>query len=169
MNKSEKLKNAILEQYKSIREFSKVVDIPNSTIVSAIDNGIRGMAVDKVIRICEALNLDVKTFDKTPVSRDIITDQENFMLSIFNKLNELGQQEANKRIEELTYIDKYKKTDKIINIYAHRREHTEKAAEIPTEYNVPDHLKIDAANTIEGSSDEDKQRDNESIMDDPNF
>lgn len=156
MNKSEKLKKAILEQYKSIREFSKVVDIPNSTIVSAIDNGIHGMAVDKVIRICEALNLDVKTFNKIPVSRDILTVQENFMLSIFSKLNELGQQEATKRIDELTYIDKYKKTDKVIKIDKHRRD-------------IPDYLEIDAANTIEGSSDEDKQRDNENIMDDPNF
>lgn len=156
MDKSEKLKNAILEQYKSIREFSKSVDIPNSTIVSAIDNGIGGMAVDKVVRMCEALNLDVKTFNKIPVSRDILTVREDLMLSFFNKLNELGQQEATKRIEELTYIDKYKKTDKIIKIDKHRGD-------------IPDYLQIDAANTIDGSSDEDRQHDNENIMDDPNF
>lgn len=51
--KSEKLKSAILSQYKSIRKFSEAVDIPNSTIVSALDNGIGGMAVDKVIKICD--------------------------------------------------------------------------------------------------------------------
>jgi hypothetical protein len=114
MNKSEKLKNAILEEYKSIREFSKAVDIPNSTIVSAIDNGVGGMAADKVIKMCEILNLDVKTFDKIPVSKDMLTCQENILLSIFNKLNDIGQQEATKRVEELTYIDKYTKNDRVI-------------------------------------------------------
>ncbi|HBB27655.1 MAG TPA: hypothetical protein DC000_00095 [Clostridiales bacterium] len=67
MDKSEKLKSAILSEYKSIREFSKVVDIPNSTIVSALEKGIGGMAVDKMIKICDVLNLDIKTLDKKEV------------------------------------------------------------------------------------------------------
>ena len=62
MNSSDKIKNAILTQYKSGREFSNIVGIPNSTLVSALDkeNGIGGMAVEKVVKICEALNLDIK-------------------------------------------------------------------------------------------------------------
>lgn len=155
MNKSEKLKSAILENYKSIREFSKVVDIPNSTIVSAIDNGIGGMAVDKVIKMCEVLNLDVVTFDNIPVSKDNLTNQENLLLSFFNKLNDIGQQEATKRVEELTYIDKYNKQSKI--------------TPLPKNEETPDYLLPDAASEIKGASEEDKQHDDDGIMNDPNF
>ncbi len=78
MDKSSKLKKAILENYKSIREFAKVVDIPNSTIVSAIDNGIGGMAVDKVIKMCAVLNLDVKTFDKNELTEKPLLQLGNY-------------------------------------------------------------------------------------------
>lgn len=60
----------------------------------------------------------------------------------FNKLNDIGQNEATKRVEELTYIDKYKK--------------------------APEHLTLNAAHAIEGASEEDKRHD-EDIMDDDNF
>lgn len=144
MNKSEKLKNAILENYKSIREFSKVVNIPNSTIVSAIDNGIGGMAVDKVIKICEALHLDVKTFDKAPISKYDLTNEETNLINVFNKLNNIGKSEAIKRITELTLIDKY----------------TIKETKL--------HLLPNAAHEIEGASEEDKAHD-DAIMDDNDF
>lgn len=56
--KSEVLKSEILKKYKSIRAFAKEAGIPHGTIVSALNNGIDGMAWGKVTRICECLNLD---------------------------------------------------------------------------------------------------------------
>lgn len=156
IDKAERLKNAILSEYKSIREFSKIVDIPNSTIVSAIENGIGGMAVDKVIRICDVLNLDIKTFDKLLNIKtvDNLSQSEAKLINNYNKLNDLGQHEASKRVEELTYIDKYKKESNI--------------TELPKKEEVPEHLILDAANTIDGASEEDKCND-DNTMDDPNF
>lgn len=55
------IKNEILKNYKSIRAFAKVVDIPHGTIVSALNNGIDGMAWGKVNKICECLCLDPTT------------------------------------------------------------------------------------------------------------
>lgn len=69
--KSLKLKNIIKSQYKSIRAFADKVGIPNTTLVTALNNGIGGMAVEKVILICECLNIDVKTFEP-------ISDSESF-------------------------------------------------------------------------------------------
>jgi transcriptional regulator with XRE-family HTH domain len=60
----------------------------------------------------------------------------------YDKLNDIGQQEAIKRVEELTYIDKYIK--------------------------VPEHLILKAAHEIDGASEEDKQHDYD-LMDDDNF
>ena len=50
-DKSEKLKKIIKSQYRSIRAFSEATGIPNTTIVTALKNGVGGMAVEKVIEI----------------------------------------------------------------------------------------------------------------------
>ena len=96
MNSSDKIKNAILAQYKSVREFSNIVGIPNSTLVSALDkeNGIGGMAVEKVVKICEALNLDIKTFDpirETPLSNFTTTLSEQELLIKYRQLDTYGK------------------------------------------------------------------------------
>lgn len=44
-------------------------------------------------------------------SKNSISLEETKLLQIYNKLNQLGKDEAIKRVEELTYIDKYIKTN----------------------------------------------------------
>lgn len=39
-----------------------------------------------------------------------LSEKEKMLLENYNKLNDLGKKEATKRVEELTYIDKYKNT-----------------------------------------------------------
>ena len=106
MNKTKKLKDIILSQYNSIREFSKVVEIPSTTLTSALDKDIGGMAVDRVIKICDALNIDVKTFEPLSINDSVPISQRK-LLENFNVLNNIGKQEAIKRVEELTHINKY--------------------------------------------------------------
>ncbi|HCX63028.1 MAG TPA: hypothetical protein DHU59_11415, partial [Clostridiales bacterium] len=99
-----------------------------------------------------------------------LSTQEVVLLSNFNKLNGIGQNEANKRVEELTYIDKYtKKTDKVINIHERQqqKEYTYKIAETSsTEYS--DHIELNAARPKKEATGEYQQHDDD-IMDDPNF
>lgn len=104
MNKEEKLKRAIIEQYGSIRSFSKEVSIPSSTITSALDKGIGGMSVDKVIAICDKLNLDIKTFDV--LSRN---DGEHKIkiISNYEKLNDLGKEKLVEYSNDLVENPKY--------------------------------------------------------------
>ncbi|MGN2336527.1 helix-turn-helix domain-containing protein [Clostridium cagae] len=108
MDKTEKLKHIILSKYNSIREFAKIVEIPSTTLTSALDKGVGGMAVDRIIKICEVLNIDIKTFE--PVndsSENNLSKEETILLENYNKLNDLGKKEANKRVAELTEINKY--------------------------------------------------------------
>lgn len=109
MDRTEKLRNIILDRYSSIREFSKLVDIPSTTLTSALDKGIGGMAIDRVIKICEFLDIDVKTFE--PLNSHSIdaklSKEEETLLKTFNELNSLGRKEAHKRVSELTEISKY--------------------------------------------------------------
>lgn len=115
MDKTQKLKELILKEYGSIREFSKFVNIPSTTLTSALDKGIGGMAVDRIIKICEALNIDVKTFE--PINDSNVSylhsEKESILLEHYNKLNDLGKDEAIKRVSELTEINKYTECEEI--------------------------------------------------------
>lgn len=114
MNKSEKLKSIILSRYKSIREFSFAVGIPNTTLVSALDRGIGGMAIDKVIQICDFLHLDIKTFE--PLENEIpithINNEQKNLLDKYSLLDEQGKNTVNfiidneiKRINAISEIN----------------------------------------------------------------
>ncbi|BFN04329.1 helix-turn-helix domain-containing protein [Clostridium tetani] len=126
MTKTEKLKHIILSKYNSIREFARIAGIPSTTLTSALDKDIGGMAVDRVIKICEILNVDIKTLE--PLDQNLINNnlskKETTLLTNFNKLNETGKDEAIKRVEELTQIDKYthEEKDHLMPIAAHDKE-----------------------------------------------
>lgn len=76
--KSELLKQEILKKYKSIRAFAKEVDIPHGTIVSALNNGIDGMALGKMIKISDALGID-------PVSlKPVVSKERTFIKDGFS-------------------------------------------------------------------------------------
>jgi len=52
------LRNAILDRYKSIRQFALGVDVPYSSIMTGLAKSITGMSFDTVIKICRALGLN---------------------------------------------------------------------------------------------------------------
>lgn len=120
MNKTDKLKYIILSRYNSIREFANIVDIPSTTLTSALDNGIGGMAVDRIIKICETLNIDIKTFEPVvSIVNNNLSTEETILLENYNKLNNLGKEEASKRVSELTEISKYTYVEENIGRAAH--------------------------------------------------
>jgi transcriptional regulator with XRE-family HTH domain len=59
MTIEEKLKEYILERYKSIREFTQVVDMSYSTIDSILRRGIGNSSVSNIIKICKVLSISV--------------------------------------------------------------------------------------------------------------
>lgn len=67
MTKAEILKAEILKQHKSVRQFAIEMSIPYSTLVTALDRGIEGMAYGTVIRMCDKLNLNPVDF--TPINQ----------------------------------------------------------------------------------------------------
>lgn len=75
--KNELLKNAILRKYRSVREFAIALKIAPSTIQSAIDNDSIGrMAVDTIIKMCDDLGNDIKTFEPIDEKAVIVTDRK---------------------------------------------------------------------------------------------
>lgn len=76
MTKTEKLKHIILSKYNSIREFARIAEIPSTTLTSALDKDIGGMAVDRFIKICEILNVDIKTLEPLEQNHDNLFKEE---------------------------------------------------------------------------------------------
>ncbi len=80
------IKSEIKRQHKSVRQFSAKVDIPQSTIISALRKGVSGTAFDTVIKICSALNI------RLSVNNGVFMDKEKSeLLTAFSELDEIGK------------------------------------------------------------------------------
>lgn len=80
------IKAEIKRQYKSVRQFSQCVDIPQSTIISALRKGIGGTAFDSVVKMCEVLGI------KLAVNSSVYLDEEKReLLEAFSELDEKGR------------------------------------------------------------------------------
>ena len=57
MTTEDKLKNLIVCKYGSMVNFSKEIDMANSTLATIMKNGIHKASVNNVIKICQALGI----------------------------------------------------------------------------------------------------------------
>lgn len=107
--KSEILKKEILMQYKSVRQFALDMQIPYSTLVTALDRGVEGMAYGTVIRMCDKLNLNPVDF--TSLDRDVSVGEqllENRVMQYYVKLNTEGREKILELMDDFLQIKKYK-------------------------------------------------------------
>lgn len=80
------VKSEIKRQYKSVRQFAAAIDIPQSTIISALRKGIGGTAFDTVVKICSALGI------KLSMNSGIFMDKEKGeLLDYFSELDDRGK------------------------------------------------------------------------------
>lgn len=106
--KAKLLKKEILSQYKSVRQFAIEMKIPYSTLVTALDRGIEGMAYGTVIRICDKLNLNPVTLK--PLADSSLSEQlmENRVMSYYVKLNQEGKDKILDLMEDFASLKKYR-------------------------------------------------------------
>ncbi len=80
------IKTEIKRKYKSVRQFSEAIGVPQSTIISALRKGIGGTSFDTVVKICRALGI------KLPSSTSLVMDREKSeLLEYFTELDERGK------------------------------------------------------------------------------
>lgn len=109
MTKAEILKKEILRQNRSVRQFAIEMNIPYSTLVTALERGIDGMAYGTVIRICDKLNLNPVDF--SPLDKDATLGAqllENRVMQYYLKLNQSGRDKVEELMDDLAQLDKYK-------------------------------------------------------------
>lgn len=113
MTKAEILKREILGQYRSVRQFAMEMGIPYSTLVTALDRGIEGMAYGTVIKMCDKLSLNPVDF--TSLERDAALGAqllENRVMQNYVKLNQNGREKILELMEDLGQIEKYRSKGK---------------------------------------------------------
>ena len=109
MTKAEILKKEILKQYRSVRQFAMEMNIPYSTLVTALERGIEGMAYGTVIKMCDKLSL--KPVDITSLEIDAYMGAqllENRVNQNYVKLNQTGRDKILELMDDFVQIDKYK-------------------------------------------------------------
>lgn len=105
------IKKNIKLKYSSTRRFSEELGIPQTTIVSAIKNGISGTSFTTVCRMCRAL--DIKLVDGVyPV---VITDNTKQLLKKLSQLDNKGLHTVS-TVLEMEYNRCKNKNDSIIDI-----------------------------------------------------
>lgn len=58
------LRALIKSKYRSVREFAAKAEIPYTTVATILNRGILNSTVSNVIKICNALNLDIHMLTK---------------------------------------------------------------------------------------------------------
>ena len=109
MTKAEILKKEILRQYKSVRQFALEMGIPYSTLVTALERGIDGMAYGTVIKMCDKLSMNPVDFSS--LERDTNLGErllENRVMQYYVKLNQEGRDKILGLMDDYVQIDKYK-------------------------------------------------------------
>lgn len=109
MTKAEILKREILSQYRSVRQFAMEMGIPYSTLVTALERGIEGMAYGTVIKMCDKLSLNPVDFSS--LERDASLGAqllENHVMQYYVKLNQTGRDKILELMEDFACVDKYK-------------------------------------------------------------
>lgn len=155
----------------TLEDVGNIVGVGKSTVRKWETGDIENMKRDKIALLAKALKISplvIMGWEEPPKSIQELTNNEEILLKDFSKLNDLGQHEATKRVEELTHIDKYKKYKERDLQYPEVKENNYEFNGLMVAESNDDHLTLNAAHRIEGASEEDLQHD-EDIMNDQDF
>ena len=103
----------------SIPDVARATGLSDSTIRSIISRKTKNVSLDVAFKMYKGLGVSLERLNgeeiKNTSKDNNLSQEETTLLENYNKLNELGKSEANKRVAELTEINKYVKntTDEI--------------------------------------------------------
>lgn len=70
MTPEEFIKQRILSEYKSVRAFTQEIGVSYSTVDSMLKRGVGGAGVGTVLKVCNALNIDIESLLSTEKSSE---------------------------------------------------------------------------------------------------
>ncbi len=81
------IKTEIKRQFRSVRQFSMYIGVPQSTIVTALQKGIGGTSFETIMRICEVLDIKMVA-GENPVFMD---GEKRELLERYARLDAAGK------------------------------------------------------------------------------
>ena len=112
VSKTELIKDLISKTGLNLKAFAIDADIPYTTLRSILERGIENASVNNVLKICSTLDLTIEEiFNMSEVNKasDPLSDEQILLLKNFDNLNDLGKEEALKRIAEMNMVPYYTK------------------------------------------------------------
>lgn len=94
----------------SVDDIANKLNKNRATIYRYESNDIENLPVtilEPLAKILETTPAYLMGVENQSTSEKALSNKEEILLSNFNKLNDLGKNEAIKRVEELTYVDRY--------------------------------------------------------------
>ena len=112
MTKAEILKKEILRQYRSVRQFAMEMNIPYSTLVTALERGLKGWRTEQWSR-CWQAEPEPGGFlfsgERCSLGAQLL---ENRVMQNYVKLNQTGRDKILELMDDFVQIDKYKAKSK---------------------------------------------------------
>lgn len=108
----EKLKQIILDKYKSVRAFSVETNIPYSTIDNIFKRGILNSGISTVMNICADLNIDVEALTENKIIpkqkriQSTLSEDELNLIEQYNFLSDEGKITLTSIISSLIQYEK---------------------------------------------------------------
>ena len=117
MTIEEQLRKEILKQYGSVRAFTNEIGVSYSTLDSALKRGISNAGVSTMIRVFQALQLDIENIQRGDLyysaeNENAPSRKDAALLAMFNQLNEEGQEKLLDYADDLVQSEKYIKSNK---------------------------------------------------------
>lgn len=75
MTIEQKLQDYILDKYKSVMQFAKLVDLPYTTVKGIFSRGIWGTSIQNVTKICNFLSIDINALVNGEIKEQIHIDK----------------------------------------------------------------------------------------------
>ena len=100
------LKELILSQYKSLREFTTVIGMPYTTVDSLLKRGIKKASVDNVLKICSFLNISTDALVNGRI--EYINNEEPTTLAAHFE----GEQYSDEEMDEIMQFAEFVKNRK---------------------------------------------------------
>lgn len=104
-----RIKNRRIELSLSYQELADKTGLSKSTLQRYETGAIKNMPLDKLEVLSKALDIDPSYLMgwEAESNNKELSDDEITLLANYNKLNDLGKTEANKRVAELSYMPMY--------------------------------------------------------------
>ncbi|MBQ1632091.1 MAG: hypothetical protein II049_04655 [Clostridia bacterium] len=97
------IKTEIKKQFRSVRQFSMYIGVPQSTIVTALQKGIGGTSFETIMHICDVLDIKPVAGDRTI----FLDGEKRELLERFTRLDSEGK----KAVRAVTAIELLRVSD----------------------------------------------------------